>query len=46
MESLSNQLLIDSYRKAKRMNLNDDFIQLIERELKKRKIFDMLKESS
>ncbi|MDV2581060.1 sporulation histidine kinase inhibitor Sda [Alkalibacillus haloalkaliphilus] len=46
METLSDQLLIDSYYKAKNLNLNHDFIQLIEKELKKRKLIDHLKESS
>ncbi|NIK11302.1 sporulation histidine kinase inhibitor Sda [Alkalibacillus almallahensis] len=46
MEYLSNQLLIESYQKAKALQLNEDFIQLFERELKKRKLFTALKESS
>ncbi|WP_343782244.1 sporulation histidine kinase inhibitor Sda [Alkalibacillus silvisoli] len=46
METLSDQLLIDSYYKAKKLDLNHDFIHLIKKELKKRNLIDQLKESS
>ncbi|WP_188206229.1 sporulation histidine kinase inhibitor Sda [Alkalibacillus aidingensis] len=46
METLSDQLLIESYKKAKALDLNDDFIALIEKELKKRGLADHLKETS
>lgn len=38
MRDLSNQLLIQAYDKAKQLNLQADFIQLIEAEMKKRNL--------
>lgn len=38
MRDLSNQLLIEAYDKAIELNLQKDFIQLIEREMKKRNL--------
>lgn len=38
MRDLSNQLLIQAYDKAKQLNLQKDFIQLIEAEMKKRNL--------
>ncbi|RYL91550.1 sporulation histidine kinase inhibitor Sda [Sporolactobacillus sp. THM7-4] len=38
MENLSDDLLIESYVKAKKYHLNQDFIHLIERELEKRSL--------
>ncbi len=46
MDTLSNELLIESYKKAKKMQLNEDFIQLFEIELEKRGIIEHFKESS
>ena len=38
MRDLSNQLLIEAYDKAIELNLQKDFIQLIEMEMKKRNL--------
>lgn len=38
MECLSDSLLLEAYRKAKELQLNDDFIQLIEQEIERRAI--------
>ncbi|PKR79064.1 sporulation histidine kinase inhibitor Sda [Halalkalibacillus sediminis] len=46
MEQLSNQLLIESYGKAKDLKLNRDFIKLIEDELKKRGLQEQFKKLS
>ncbi|GEL77516.1 sporulation histidine kinase inhibitor Sda [Tenuibacillus multivorans] len=46
MEHLSNQLLVESYNKARELDLNHDFIKLIEEELIRRGLNEHLKESS
>ncbi|RYM05282.1 sporulation histidine kinase inhibitor Sda [Sporolactobacillus sp. THM7-7] len=38
MENLSDDLLIESYVKAKQYHLSEDFIQLIELEIKRRSL--------
>ncbi|WP_062104613.1 sporulation histidine kinase inhibitor Sda [Bacillus niameyensis] len=38
MNKLSDELLIESYFKAKKLNLNSEFIQLIELELHRRSL--------
>ncbi len=38
MDQLSDELLMEAYEKAKRLKLSDDFVALIEKELKKRAI--------
>jgi len=38
MDFLSNQLLIESYQKAKEMNLDPKFIEILKNELHNRKI--------
>ncbi|WP_240376531.1 sporulation histidine kinase inhibitor Sda [Bacillus piscicola] len=40
MEHLSDELLLEAYEKALQLNLNQDFISLIEEELKKRSLTD------
>ncbi len=36
MHTLSDQLLLSSYEKATKLKLNDDFIALMEQEIKRR----------
>ncbi|SFD56274.1 developmental checkpoint coupling sporulation initiation to replication initiation [Lentibacillus persicus] len=43
MERLSDELLLESYRKANKLNLNPDFINLIEKEIKRRNLTDTSK---
>ncbi|RSL34450.1 sporulation histidine kinase inhibitor Sda [Salibacterium salarium] len=38
MRQLSDELLIEAYEKALRLHLNDDFISLMEEEIKKRSL--------
>lgn len=38
MEHLSDALLIEAYDKAKQLNLNDDFIHIIEEEISRRNL--------
>ena len=38
MKRLSDELLIESYNKAKELNLSSEFIQLIEVEMKRRSL--------
>ena len=38
MEALSNQLLIEAYSEAKKLNLDPKFIELLKIELNKRQI--------
>lgn len=38
MKQLSDQLLIDTYEKALKLNLQKEFIQLLEEEIKSRNI--------
>jgi developmental checkpoint coupling sporulation initiation to replication initiation len=46
MRKLSDDLLIESYFKATEMKLNDDFIELIMMEIKRRSLGHVLKASS
>lgn len=46
MEQLSDQLLVESYKKAQKLELNNDFIKLIEAELIRRGLYQYMKESS
>ena len=46
MEKLSDDLLIESYIKAIKLNLHDDFIDLIKQELDKRGLSENIKELS
>ncbi|KGP73123.1 sporulation histidine kinase inhibitor Sda [Pontibacillus yanchengensis] len=46
MEHLSDELLIDAYIKATELNLSDEFIRLIEEELKRRSISHSIKQTS
>ncbi|MCM3596314.1 sporulation histidine kinase inhibitor Sda [Metabacillus idriensis] len=46
MRKLSDELLIESYFKATEMNLSEDFIELIEKEIKRRSLTHVLKASS
>lgn len=39
MEHLSDALLLKAYDKAKKINLNDDFIEIIKSEITKRNLF-------
>lgn len=38
MQNLSDELLVESYYKANELQLNPDFIHLIEQEMRKRSI--------
>ncbi len=38
MNNLSDDLLIESYHKAKKLNLSNDFIHLIESEIRRRSL--------
>ncbi|MBS4176261.1 sporulation histidine kinase inhibitor Sda [Lederbergia citrea] len=38
MKKLSDELLIESYHKARELNLSSEFIQLIESELQRRSL--------
>ena len=38
MEQLSDELLIESYQKAQELELCDEFLSLIEKEIKKRSL--------
>jgi len=40
MEYLSDKLLLEAYKKAIELNLNDDFILLIEKEINRRGILE------
>ncbi|WP_081727679.1 sporulation histidine kinase inhibitor Sda [Halalkalibacter wakoensis] len=42
MHQLDDRLLVETFKKAKRLNLNDDFIKLLEDELIKRKLLDQV----
>ncbi|ADP33164.1 sporulation histidine kinase inhibitor Sda [Bacillus atrophaeus] len=46
MRKLSDELLIESYFKANEMNLNRDFIELIENEIKRRSLGHIISVSS
>ncbi|MGN1400322.1 MAG: sporulation histidine kinase inhibitor Sda [Bacillus sp. (in: firmicutes)] len=43
MNRLSDDLLIESYHKAKQLNLSKDFIHLIESELHRRSLTSVVK---
>lgn len=42
MDHLSDQLLIESYRKANELNLSPDFISLIKNEIIKRQLLEKI----
>ncbi|AIE60822.1 sporulation histidine kinase inhibitor Sda [Bacillus methanolicus] len=46
MHRLSDELLIESYYKALELNLSQDFIRLIEKEIKRRSLSHKIKVSS
>ena len=46
MRKLSNELLIESYFKAKELHLSQDFIRLIELEIHRRSLTQKIKISS
>jgi len=46
MRKLSDELLIESYYKARELNLSADFIHLIEDEIHRRSLYNELKKSS
>ncbi|MFC4618066.1 sporulation histidine kinase inhibitor Sda [Camelliibacillus cellulosilyticus] len=46
MDKLSNELLIESYFKAKELKLSDDFIQLIEQEIRRRSLQTFIEQLS
>lgn len=43
MKKLSDELLIESYKKAKKLNLSSEFIGLIESELQRRSLGNNIK---
>lgn len=46
MEHLSDELLLESYRKANELNLSPDFIYLIKQEIERRSLTQKIKRSS
>jgi developmental checkpoint coupling sporulation initiation to replication initiation len=46
MKNLSDELLIESYYKAKELNLSPEFIALIEKEIQRRSLNHKIKLSS
>jgi developmental checkpoint coupling sporulation initiation to replication initiation len=46
MRKLSDELLIDSYYKARELNLSKEFIRLIEMEIHRRSLTNKIKASS
>lgn len=46
MRKLSDELLIESYHKARELNLSPDFIRLIETEIHRRSLSNKIKVSS
>lgn len=38
MESLSNQILLETFKKAQQLQLDDEFIELIEHEIYRRNL--------
>ncbi|MDX8045898.1 sporulation histidine kinase inhibitor Sda [Gracilibacillus sp. S3-1-1] len=46
MENLSDELLIESYKKATELRLSYEFIQLMEEEIKRRSLMDYLEFST
>jgi len=41
MYQLNDRLLIETYKKAKNLNLNEEFLKLIEEEMQKRHLFEL-----
>ncbi|MBU9722537.1 MULTISPECIES: sporulation histidine kinase inhibitor Sda [Bacillaceae] len=46
MRYLSDELLLETYFKAKELKLSDDFIKLVQQELDRRSIWDKYTKSS
>ena len=46
LRKLSDELLIESYYKARELNLSSDFIYLIEKEIRRRSLYNKMKKSS
>lgn len=46
LRKLSDELLIESYYKARELNLSPEFIHLIEKEIHRRSLFNKMKISS
>ncbi|WP_160721825.1 sporulation histidine kinase inhibitor Sda [Bacillus sp. USDA818B3_A] len=46
MRKLSDELLIESYFKARELNLSPEFINLIESEIHRRSLYNKIKRSS
>ncbi|PLS01227.1 sporulation histidine kinase inhibitor Sda [Neobacillus cucumis] len=46
MRKLSDELLIESYFKARELNLSPEFINLIESEIHRRSLYSKIKKSS
>ena len=46
MRKLSDELLIESYFKARELNLSPEFIGLIESEINRRSLFNKIKKTS
>ncbi|MDC3413313.1 sporulation histidine kinase inhibitor Sda [Aquibacillus sp. 3ASR75-11] len=46
MEHLSDELLIESYKKANELHLSKEFIHLIEREIQRRSLSHKIRYSS
>lgn len=46
MKNLSDELLIESYFKARELNLSPEFINLIESEMHRRSLYNKIKKSS
>ncbi|WP_084297689.1 sporulation histidine kinase inhibitor Sda [Sporolactobacillus laevolacticus] len=46
METLSDDLLIESYTKAKEYHLSEDFIKLIEKEIERRSLCNKMRQTS
>lgn len=46
MRNLSDELLIETYFKAKELDLSNDFIRLLEKELHRRSIYPIMTISS
>ncbi|MGG3469344.1 sporulation histidine kinase inhibitor Sda [Neobacillus pocheonensis] len=46
MRKLSDELLIESYFKARELNLSPDFINLIESEIHRRSLYNKIKMTS
>lgn len=46
MKNLSDELLIETYFKAIELNLSDDFLELLKKEIQRRSLLDKLKLTS